>query len=266
MPILRNKTQGNFTMVGNTILNDTRTSLKERGLFTTLCGLKDDWAFSEDGIAKIVKDGRESVHSTLAELEKHGYIKRYVGKSTTGKFETIIELFPEGDAPIDDNPEKERDSDKENDTGVEKKFNIEKCKLTVTEKPSRETRGRESVTENQPQDNTLNIINKSKNNSKECVSVTHTLGNQSLTKDDYDDLVRQYGKEVVDYEINRIMTKPYRGYLRKDIISKWSQEYIDGSNRKVSGGCYPVPSANSYSGGIRQNYDFDALNKFIQDS
>ena len=261
MSILRNRTQSDFTIIQNTVLRDRRTSLKARGLFSTLCGLPDNWSFSEEGLAKTLKDGKDSVHSALEELEKYGYVKRYKGKDSKGKFESIVELFPAGDATIENKSEKDMTS-----TGKGLSNSDDKCGLTVTENPSRVVRGGKTVTEKQQQYNTLNTKNKLMNNSKECVSVKHTLGNQSLTTDDYEDLVRQYGKEAVDYQINRILSKPYNGCLRKDIIARWVSESLTGSSRKVSGGCYPIPPANSGMGGIKQQYDFDALNRFIRDN
>lgn len=77
MSILRNRTQSDFTIIQNTVLRDRRTSLKARGLFSTLCGLPDNWSFSEEGLAKTLKDGKDSVHSALEELGKYGYVKRY---------------------------------------------------------------------------------------------------------------------------------------------------------------------------------------------
>ena len=73
MSILRNRTQGNFTIIQNNIIRDNRTSFKERGFFLTLCSLPDNWSFSEEGLAKTTRDGKDSVHSALVELEKHGY-------------------------------------------------------------------------------------------------------------------------------------------------------------------------------------------------
>lgn len=106
--------------------------------------------------------------------------------------------------------------------------------------------------------------NTEKNNTNKSVSVIYTLGNQSLTLEDYNSLVSQFGKDLVDYHIHRILNKPYRGMLRKDIITKWCQESMQSANRKVSGGCFPF--GNAVSGSLCQKYDFKALNKFVQDN
>ena len=265
MAILRNKTQGDFTIIQNMILRDRRVSLKGRGLFTTLCSLPDNWSFSEEGLAKTLRDGKDSVHSALEELEMLGYVKRYKRKDNKGRFESVVEVFPEANAPEDDNSAG-LNNKVVNETNLDGKEDNPECGLSVTEKPSREIRDGETVAEKQPQYNTLNTINKSKKDNKECVSVMYTLENQILTKEEYDELVRQYGKETIDYQISRILSRPYRGCLRKDIIAKWSKESIDNSSRIVSDNCNSVSSKNSFSDGFKQQYDFAALNKFIQNS
>lgn len=286
MAILRNKTQGDFTIIQNNILKDHRTSIKGRGLFLTLCGLPDNWDFSEEGLAKTMKDGKDSIHSALKELEEQGYVRRYTGKNNRGRFDSIIEVFPEGNAPKNPEDGKRNDAEPEQKKGtgqakhetsdVSKMEGFQDTKheesiipgenesgFTVTENPPREIRHGETAADKQPQYSTVNTINKSSNEIKECVK--YTLGNQSLTSDDYDDLVREFGTELVEYQISRIISKPYRGMLRKEIIAKWCRETIENDNRKVSGGYYPGSQGkSSQSPGTR--YDFDALNKFIRDN
>ena len=256
MSILRNKTQGDFTIIQNTIIRDYRTSAKERGLFLTLCSLPDNWNFSEDGMAKIMKDGKDAIHGILMELEGHGYIKRYKTKDSHGRFESIVQIYPEGDAPND------TDDDYTNTTSEPS----EKNGFTVTENPSRSTQHGDTATDKQPQYNTINKSNKSKTNNQECVEIVHTLGNQSLSKTDYDDLVRQFGKNNVDYQIQRILSKPYRGMLRKDIIAEWCLESLEADKRKISGCSCPNSPDSAQSFSNHTHYDFNALNKFIQDN
>lgn len=232
MAILRNKTQGDFTIIQNSILRDHRTSMKGRGLFLTLCGLPDDWDFSEDGMAKTMKDGKDAIHSALIELEEQGYTKRYAGKNNHGRFDSIIEIFPEGNGPKgpDDGKKMDAESNQKeepepvknevSDFSEEEDFQDLKSEdpeltepdkngFTVTGNPPREIRHGETATEKQPQYSTVNTINKSSNEIKECVKVKYTLGNQSLTSDDYDDLAREFGTELVEYQISRIISKPY---------------------------------------------------------
>lgn len=52
----------------------------------------------------------------------------------------------------------------------------------------------------------------------------YTLGNETLSEDDYNTLVNKYGKNLVDEKINRIISYPYRGCLNVQTISQWCEE------------------------------------------
>ena len=90
MPVLKNKTQGNFTMVSNGILRDKELPLKERGLLVTLLGLPDNWDFSINGLDAILPDGRDKIKTGLRKLEKMGYLTRYQARSENGVFGDLI--------------------------------------------------------------------------------------------------------------------------------------------------------------------------------
>ena len=93
MAILINKTQNNFTMISNSILHDKEVSMKERGVFCTLCSLPDKWEFSVAGLSAIVSDGIDSLNSSLRKLEKLGYISRRKIRDRQGKFVSQIEVY-----------------------------------------------------------------------------------------------------------------------------------------------------------------------------
>lgn len=92
MAILKNKTQGNFTMISNLIARDKELSLKERGLYLTLASLPDGWNFSIGGIAAIVADGYDSVYSAFKSLRKKGLVTSNYGRDEKGRFHDEIEL------------------------------------------------------------------------------------------------------------------------------------------------------------------------------
>lgn len=52
----------------------------------------------------------------------------------------------------------------------------------------------------------------------------YQLGNECLTQSEYEGLVGQYSKSVVDGVISRILGKPYHGCLNVSKISKWCAE------------------------------------------
>lgn len=92
---LLNKTQHNFTQISNTLVNDTRLSLKAKGLYLYLASKPDSWDFYIAEIASKNDDGEESVKSGLKELEKNGYLIRHQRRKADGKFTYDYELFVE---------------------------------------------------------------------------------------------------------------------------------------------------------------------------
>lgn len=59
-------------------------------------------------------------------------------------------------------------------------------------------------------------------------TISYTLGSESLTEAEYQDLVKAFTKPVVDSVINRILNKPYRGCLNPATIQSWCKERSNG--------------------------------------
>ena len=70
-----NKTK-NYTTISNFHLREKDMSLKAKGLLSLMLSLPEDWDYSVVGLAKLSKDGKDSVANTLIELERFGYVKR----------------------------------------------------------------------------------------------------------------------------------------------------------------------------------------------
>ena len=70
-----NKTK-NYTTISNFHLKEKEMSLKAKGLLSLMLSLPEDWDYSVGGLAKLSKDGKDSVTNTLIELERFGYVKR----------------------------------------------------------------------------------------------------------------------------------------------------------------------------------------------
>lgn len=79
----------NFTIVDNNVLDDSRLSLKAKGLFAYLWRQPDDWEYYESEIVKHSKDSRDGVRSGIQELEKWGYLRRKQ-KRENGKFSGLF--------------------------------------------------------------------------------------------------------------------------------------------------------------------------------
>ena len=82
----------------------------------------------------------------------------------------------------------------------------------------------------------------------------HTLGKETLTKEDYEWLCKHFSKEAVDRKIHRIMATPYYGCLNRQTITQWCQEDLEKIN--VPSELMPY-SRDKYwfQGEIRSDYD-----------
>ena len=63
-----------YTVMSNHHLRDTGLSLKSKGLLSMMLSLPEDWNYTTRGLAKICKEGTDSIGSALKELERAGYI------------------------------------------------------------------------------------------------------------------------------------------------------------------------------------------------
>ena len=93
MAVLKNKTQGNYTLVSQNIMRDKNLSLTERGMLLTLLSLPDSWQLTIKGLCQILPDGKDKVSKTLNSLIDKGYITREQSRDGGGKFDsTILEV------------------------------------------------------------------------------------------------------------------------------------------------------------------------------
>lgn len=100
--IVRKKIINKFTTISNVIINNPKMSLKAKGLLIFMLSKPDTWDFSINGLKSQLKEGRDSLSSTLIELENHFYLKRSQNREG-GKFspyEYILYDLPYTDNPI----------------------------------------------------------------------------------------------------------------------------------------------------------------------
>ena len=76
MAVLKNKTQGNYTIVSQNIMHDKDLSLTERGMLLTLLSLPDNWHLTIMGLCQILPDGKDRISRTLNSLIDKGYVTR----------------------------------------------------------------------------------------------------------------------------------------------------------------------------------------------
>lgn len=112
MAVFRIEKTRDYTVMANHHLRNAALSLKAKGLLSLMLSLPEDWDYTTKGLARICKDGVDSICSTVKELEEHGYIIRRrirndKGQMTTVEY-TILEQpklpLPEQGKPKRENP------------------------------------------------------------------------------------------------------------------------------------------------------------------
>ena len=120
-----------YTVMSNYHLRDRSLSLKAKGLLSLMLSLPEDWDYTMKGLARICKDGIDSISGGIRELEAHGYLVRARVRNENGQLGSIeytileqpkepaqtpapirekpirenpIQVKPMLDAPIQENP------------------------------------------------------------------------------------------------------------------------------------------------------------------
>ena len=89
MSVFRISKTKNFTVMSNYHFKEKDMSLKAKGLLSLMLSLPDTWDYSISGLVKLSKDGKDSVMTALAELEKFGYLTRTQLTNSKGQFSGV---------------------------------------------------------------------------------------------------------------------------------------------------------------------------------
>lgn len=90
MAVIKGERLKGFTHISNTCFRDTRLSLKALGLLCKVLSLPENWQYSVEGLASIVKEGKGSVERALKELKAAGYVsikKLNPSQTESGRYE-----------------------------------------------------------------------------------------------------------------------------------------------------------------------------------
>ena len=74
MAVFRIEKTRDYTVMSNYHLRDRSLSLKAKGLLSLMLSLPEDWDYTMKGLARICKDGIDSISGGIRELEAHGYL------------------------------------------------------------------------------------------------------------------------------------------------------------------------------------------------
>ena len=81
MAVFRIEKTRDYTVMSNHHLRDRSLSLKAKGLLSLMLSLPEEWDYTTKGLARICKDGVDSICAGVRELEEHGYNIRRNGVS-----------------------------------------------------------------------------------------------------------------------------------------------------------------------------------------
>ena len=89
MAVFRIDKTRDYTVMANFHLRDITLSLKAKGLLSLMLSLPEDWDYTTKGLARICKDGVDSICATVKELEKAGYVQRRRVRNELGQLTEV---------------------------------------------------------------------------------------------------------------------------------------------------------------------------------
>ncbi len=95
MQLIRRTKNDNYSTISNAVLRDSNLSLKAKGFMAMVFALPEDWDFSINGMAKILKEKKSAIYSTIAELRDWGYCEVTQERMEDGRFSDNIYNFYE---------------------------------------------------------------------------------------------------------------------------------------------------------------------------
>ena len=110
MAVFRIEKTRDYTVMSIHHLRNTELSLKAKGLLSLMLSLPENWDYTTKGLARICKDGVDSICAGVRELEEQGYVVRERVRNPNGQLGaieyTILEQPrpPEREKPEQENP------------------------------------------------------------------------------------------------------------------------------------------------------------------
>ena len=105
MAVFRIEKTRDYTVMSNHHLRDKSLSLKAKGLLSLMLSLPEEWDYTTKGLARICKDGVDSICG-VRELEEHGYVIRQRVRNPNGQLGAIEYTILEQPRPPEPKPEK----------------------------------------------------------------------------------------------------------------------------------------------------------------
>ena len=217
----------NFTSIHNKLINDSRISLKAKGIMLYMLSKPENWNYNPKEIAKNSKDGLDAVYSGLKELIEAGYISRI--KYNDGTIDYIVFEDTEDNDIIDFSKKEEENPNLEN-PNLENP-NLENPNLDFPDVYKRKNTTKERIKQNTE-------LNKEKNIKKEKSKTEIELFINSLEKtDEYKKLLfefLEYRKKIKDTVKTTGPIKLLLKHFEDETSLKEALEYMDLYNWKTA--------------------------------
>lgn len=126
MGVVRVNKTANYTVLSNYHFKEKEMSLKAKGLLSLMLSLPDTWNYTIAGLVSLSKDGKDSVMSALAELEKFGYLIREQKINKKGQFSGVeYNIFeqPQEQIPIAEEQKAGNEKADKSDSGEQPQLN-----------------------------------------------------------------------------------------------------------------------------------------------
>ena len=108
MAVFRIEKTRDYTVMSNYHLRDRSLSLKAKGLLSLMLSLPENWDYTMKGLARICKDGVDSICAGVRELEEQGYVIRERVRNPNGQLGAIEYTILEQPRPLErEKPERE---------------------------------------------------------------------------------------------------------------------------------------------------------------
>ena len=108
MAVFRIEKTRDYTVMANHHLRNTELSLKAKGLLSLMLSLPEEWDYTTKGLARICKDGVDSICAGVRELENHGYVVRERIRNLNGQLGAIeYTILEQPQEPKREKPERE---------------------------------------------------------------------------------------------------------------------------------------------------------------
>ena len=214
MAVFRVEKTKDFTVMSNHHLRNSSLSLKGKGLLSLMLSLPDGWDYTTKGLARICKDGVDSIGAALKELERHGYLTRRRLRDGQGRLGDIEYTIHEQPAEVPSSENIDFSPKRENPEQV----NPRQAK-PEQEKPIQENPAQLNIQQSKTKKSNTDVSNTNLSISRVGSAAVLSAGENDQDRIDrteayreiirenveYDYLVEQYGAERMDEAVELML-------------------------------------------------------------